>query len=168
MDKSLLAALPLAMMLGLGGCSGEPAPTPEAEEAPIVMQAGEWVLTRKTTGYNTPTVTPAQYQEALRQVSEDKICITVAPDGVPDSAVLAGAEGTDCSYKDKLARKGRLIVTLACNAGAGTSEIMAEGNYTADTMTLGTTMTKMQDGQPVLRTTHDLTGKRVGDCPAPG
>tara|TARA_R110000787_G_scaffold191660_6_gene303096 strand:+ start:32834 stop:33340 length:507 start_codon:yes stop_codon:yes gene_type:complete len=168
MDKSLLAALPLAMMLGLGGCGGEPAPTPEAEEAPIVMQAGEWVLTRKTTGYNTPTVTPAQYQEALRQVSEDKICIIVAPDGVPNSAVLAGAEGTDCSYKDKLARKGRLIVTLACKAGAGTSEIMAEGNYTADTMTLGTTMTKMQDGQPVLRTTHDLTGKRVGDCPASG
>jgi hypothetical protein len=168
MDKSLWAALPLAMMLGLGGCGGEPAPAPEAEAAPILMRAGEWILTRKTTGYNTPTVTPAQYQEALRQVSEDKICIAIAPDGVPDVAALAGGEGTDCSYKDKLARNGRLIVTLACKAGAGTSEIMAEGNYTADTMTLGTTMTKTQGGQPVLRTTHDLSGKRVGDCTASG
>ena len=90
MDKSLLAALPLAMMLGLGGCDGEPAPAPEAEAAPILMRAGEWILTRKTTGYNTPTVTPAQYQEALRQVSEDKICIAIAPDGVPD---VASADG---------------------------------------------------------------------------
>jgi hypothetical protein len=43
---------------------------------------------------------------------------------------------------------------------------MVEGNYTADSMTLGTTMTKTEGGQPVLRTTHDLTARRVGDCPA--
>ncbi|MDR7153218.1 hypothetical protein J2W40_000012 [Sphingobium xenophagum] len=168
MDRSLLAALPLVIMLGLGGCSSEPTPAPAVEDAPIVMQPGEWILTRKTTGYNTPSVTPEEYQEALRQVRDDKICLAIAPDGVPDTAALAGAEGTDCTYKDKLARNGRLIVTLACKAGRGTSDIMAEGNYTADTMTLGTTMTKMQGGQPVLRTTHDLTGKRIGDCPAPG
>jgi len=25
-------------------------------------------------------------------------------------------------------------------------------------------MTKTEGGQPVLRTTHDVTGKRVGEC----
>ena len=65
-------------------------------------------------------------------------------------------------------RKGRLIATLSCKAGAGVSELVVEGNYTADSMTLGTTMTKTEGGKPVLRTTHDLTARRVGDCPAAG
>lgn len=65
-----------------------------------------------------------------------------------------------------MVRKGRLIATLACKAGAGTSEIVVEGNFTEDTLTFGTTMTKTQGGKPVLRTTHDLSGKRDGDCPA--
>lgn len=161
------AALPLALTLGLAACGSDPAPAPEAEEAPVVMQAGQWALTRKTTGYNTPTVTLAEYQEALKQVSEDKLCIAVDKDGLPDPNALAGAEGTECTYKDKMARKGRLIATLSCKAGAGTSEIAVEGNYTADMLTLGSTMTKTESGQPVLRTTHDLTGRRVGDCPSP-
>jgi hypothetical protein len=40
-----------------------------------------------------------------------------------------------------------------------------EGNFTEDTLTLGSTMTKTVDGSPVLRTTHDVSGKRGGDCP---
>jgi hypothetical protein len=162
MQKVALAALPLA--LGLAACGGKPEPAPETAEAPIVMKAGEWTLTRKTTGYNTPTVTPAEYQVALKQVSEEKICIAVDAAGVPDANALAGAEGKDCTYKDKLIRKGRLIATLACTSGKGTSEIVLEGNFTADTLTLGSTMTKTEGGSPVLRTTHDVTGKRDGEC----
>ena len=69
MRKTVLAGMPLAIMplvtmLALGGCS-EPAPAPEVEETPILMQAGEWVLTRKTTGYNTPTVTPERSIDSL-------------------------------------------------------------------------------------------------------
>ncbi|WP_176597474.1 MULTISPECIES: DUF3617 domain-containing protein [Sphingobium] len=162
MQKVALAALPLA--LGLAACGSKPEPAPETAEAPIVMQAGEWTLTRKTTGYNTPTVTPAEYQAALKQVSEDKACIAIDAAGVPDANALAGAEGKDCTYKDKLIRKGRLIATLSCTSGKGTSEIVLEGNFTADTLTLGSTMTKTEGGSPVLRTTHDVTGKRAGEC----
>mgnify|MGYP003582744550 FL=1 len=163
MRKTILAALPLAMTLGLTGC-GNDAPEPEAVEAPILMKAGEWTITRKTTGYNTPTVTPAEYQAALKQTEEDKLCIAVDAAGVPDANALAGDEGKNCTYKDKLLRKGRLIATLSCKSGAGTSEIVLEGNYTADTLTLGSTMTKTVGGSPVLRTTHDLSGKRAGEC----
>ncbi|MET0371721.1 MAG: DUF3617 domain-containing protein [Sphingobium sp.] len=151
-------------ILGLAGCGAEP-PPPPAEDAPITLQSGEWAMTRKTTGYNTATVTPAEYQAALKQIGEDKLCIAVDKDGVPNADALAGKEGKDCTYKDKLFRKGRLIATLSCKAGGGTSEIVIEGNYTNDTMTLGTTMTKTEGGGTVLRTTHDLTGKRIGDCP---
>ena len=164
MRMSWGAALPLCLVMGLGGC-GEAPPAPEPEEKPIVLQGGEWELTRKTTGYNTPTVTPAEYQQALKQIGQQKLCVAVDKDGVPDADALAGDEGSDCSYKDKMLRKGRLIATLSCKAGAGTAEIAVEGNYTADTLTLGTTMTKTEGGQPVLRTTHDLTGQRTGDCP---
>ncbi|MFC3440147.1 DUF3617 domain-containing protein [Sphingobium rhizovicinum] len=167
MRKTIYAAALMAPLL-LAGCGSDQAPAPKAEEAPVLMQAGQWALTRKTTGFNTSTVTPAEYQAALKQVSDDKLCVAIDKDGMPDADALAGAEGTACIYKDKMARKGRLIATLACTAGAGTSEITVEGNYTADTLTLGTTMTKTQDGKPVLRTTHDLTGTRTGDCPAGG
>jgi len=163
--KSLIAFAPLGVMLGLAACGSEP-PPPPPEDAPILLQAGEWAVTRKTTGYNTPTVTPAQYQAALKEISEEKICLAVDKDGVPPPDVLAGKEGSECSYTDKLFRKGRLIATLACKSGDGTSEISVEGNYTGDSMTLGTTMTRTQGGNAVLRTTHDLTARRVGDCPA--
>ncbi|BAI98109.1 hypothetical protein Sj15T_25050 [Sphingobium sp. TA15] len=164
MQKFALAALPLGLALGLAACGSKPEPAPETTEAPIVMKAGEWTLTRKTTGYNTPTVTPAEYQAALKQVSEDRVCIAVDAAGVPDADALAGDEGSDCTYKDKLIRKGRLIATLSCTSGKGTSEIALEGNFTADTLTLGSTMTRTEGGQPVLRTTHDVTGKRAGEC----
>ncbi|MEC3950917.1 DUF3617 domain-containing protein [Sphingobium sp. HWE2-09] len=167
MRKTWLAAVPLGLTLGLGACGGDPTPAPQAEEAPVVMQAGQWTIIRKTTGYNTPTVTPAEYQAALKQIGEERLCIAVDPLGVPSADALAGKEGTACTYKDKMVRKGRLIATLSCTAGAGTSEIVVEGNYTADTMTLGTTMTKTEGGKVVLRTTHDVTGKRTGDCPKP-
>lgn len=166
MRKTWLAVLPITSTLALCACGGDPAPTPQAEEAPILMQAGQWAITRKTTGYNTPTVTPAEYQAALKQIGEEKLCITIDAEGTPAADALAGKEGTACAYKDKMVRKGRLIATLSCTAGAGTSEIVVEGNYTADTLTLGTTMTKTQGGNALLRTTHDVTGQRVGDCPA--
>ncbi|EZP71605.1 putative uncharacterized protein precursor [Sphingomonas paucimobilis] len=158
------AVMPLAVALAIGGCGEKEAPAPEAVEAPIAIKAGEWAFTRKTTGYNTPTVTPAEYQAALKQMSEDKLCLTVDAAGVPDADALAGGEGKDCTYKDKLIRKGRLIATLSCKAGEGTSEIVLEGNFTDDTLTLGSTMTKTVAGNPTLRTTHDVTGKRTGEC----
>ncbi|HJT40891.1 MAG TPA: DUF3617 domain-containing protein [Sphingobium sp.] len=163
MRKMMLAALPLGLALGLSAC-GKNAPPPEAVEAPVLMKQGEWALVRKTTGYNTPTVTPAEYQAALKKTDEDKLCLAVDAAGVPDADALAGDEGRDCTYKDKLIRKGRLIATLSCKAGEGTSEIVLEGNFTADTLTLGSTMTKTVGGSPVLRTTHDVTGKRAGEC----
>lgn len=160
-----LAAVPLSLGLAVTACGSDPASVPQdKEDAPVALQAGQWTVARKTTGYNTPTVTPAEYQAALKNVSEDKLCIAVDKDGLPQADALAGPEGEGCTYKDKMARKGRLIATLSCKAGAGTSEIAVEGNYTADSLTLGTTMTKTVGGKPVLRTTHDLTAKRVGNC----
>lgn len=164
MRHRMLAASPLGLALGLGACGNDAAPAPEAVEAPIMMKAGEWTMVRKTTGYNTPTVTPAEYQAALKKTDEGKLCIAVDKSGLPDADALAGDEGKDCSYKDKLIHKGRLIATLSCKSGAGTSEIAVEGNVTADTLTLGSTTTRTVNGSPVLRTTHDLTGRRNGDC----
>jgi len=166
MDKHYGVALPLALAFILTACGKEEAPPPEAVEAPVLLQAGEWIFTRKTTGYNTPTVTPAEYQAALKQTDEDRLCLAVDAAGVPDADTLAGAEGKDCTYKDKLIRKGRLIATLSCKLGEGRSEIVLEGNFTADTLTLGSTMTKTVDGSATLRTTQDVTARRTGDCPA--
>ena len=150
----------------LAGCSAAEAPPPPVEDAPIVMKGGEWTLTRTVTGFNTPTVTAAEYAAEVGKKSEEKLCIAVGSDGRPDADALAGKEGSDCTYKDAIVRKGRFIATLACKAGEGTSELVLEGNYTPDSLTLGTSMTKTSGGAAMLRTTHDLSGKRTGECPA--
>lgn len=148
----------------LAACGSDPAPAPEVEAPPVFMKAGEWTITRNMTGYNTPTVTPAEYQAKVGKTSEEKVCLTVDATGLPAADALAGAEGKDCTYKEKTIHRTRFIATLNCKAGSGTSELALEGNFTADTLTLGTTMTKTVNGSPTLRTTYDLTGKRTGDC----
>lgn len=158
--------LPLVGLLAACGSSKEEAPPPEAP--PVRIEAGQWTFSRTTTGYNTPTVTAEEYAAKVGQKSEDDICLKVGDDGRPDADALAGKEGSDCTYKEGFLHNGRLVATLACKAGEGTSELSVEGNYTADSMTLGVSMTKSVDGKPVLRTTHDLTGKRTGDCKSEG
>lgn len=150
--------------VALSACSAEPAPEPKAEAAPILIKAGEWTFQRKQTGYNTPTTTAKEYARMVGTNSEAKLCVKVDADGRPDADALAGAEGKDCTYKDASIRKGRFIATLACKKGAGTSEVVLEGNYAAESLTLGVSMTETQGDKAVLRTTHDLSGKRTGEC----
>lgn len=152
----------------LAGCSEAEAPAPEKEDAPILLKAGQWTMNRTITGYNTPTVTAEDYARMVGTKSTAEVCIAVAADGRPDANALAGEEGADCTYKEASIRKGRFIATLACKAGKGTSELVLEGNYTPDSMTLGVSMTKTEGGKAVLRTTHDLSGKRTGECKAAG
>tara|TARA_R110000868_G_scaffold324965_2_gene585783 strand:+ start:542 stop:1030 length:489 start_codon:yes stop_codon:yes gene_type:complete len=152
--------------LALAGCSAEQAPPPEQEDAPIVLKAGQWTLSRTITGYNTPDITAEDYARMVGTKAEAKLCIAVGKDGRPDADALAGPEGKDCTYKDASIRKGRFIATLACKADGGTSELVLEGNYTPESLTLGSSMTKTVGGKAVLRTTHDLSGKRTGDCAA--
>lgn len=156
--------LMMAALTGLSACGSEPVAQAPAEDPPVLLKTGQWTLSRTQTGYNTATVTAQEYAAKVGTKSEDKICLAVDAAGVPDPDGLAGKDGSDCTYKDKTIRKGRFIATLACKAGPGTSELLLEGNYKPDSMTLGVSMTKSVDGNPVLRTTHDLTGQRTGDC----
>ncbi|PZU58601.1 MAG: DUF3617 domain-containing protein [Sphingobium sp.] len=165
MPRTVSAAVPLAMIFALAACKEEPAPAP-VEEAPILLTAGEWQLDRTQTAYNTPTVTAQEYAAHVGKKSSETICLAVDKDGKPDADALAGTEGSDCTYKDVVVRKGRFIATLACKAGEGTSEISVEGNYKPDSLTFGIAMTKSVNGSPVLSTTHDLWGKRLGECKA--
>lgn len=149
----------------LAGCSEAPVPAP-VEDAPILLKAGQWTFDRTLTGYNTPDITAEDYARMVGTKSSAEVCLAVNADGRPDPNALAGAEGADCTYKEPSIRKGRFIASLVCKAGKGTSELTLEGNYKPDSMTLGVSMTKLEGGQAVLRTTHDLTGKRTGECKA--
>lgn len=155
-----------ATILLLAGCSAAEAPPTEKEDAPILLKAGQWTMNRTITGYNTPTVTAAEYARMVGTKSTAEVCVAVAANGYPDADALAGEEGKDCTYKETSIRKGRFIGTLSCKAGKGTSELVMEGNYTPETLTLGVSMTRTEGGKPVLRTTHDLSGKRTGECKA--
>jgi uncharacterized lipoprotein NlpE involved in copper resistance len=153
-----------AVIMALAGCKQAEQPAAAPEEAPILLRAGQWTLNRTMTGYNTATVTAAEYAAHVGKKSTESVCIALDAKGLPTPDALAGADGTDCSYKEPSLRKGRFIATLECKAGKGTSEISLEGNYTAGTLTLGSSITKSVDGKPVLRTTQDISGQRTGDC----
>lgn len=151
----------------LAGCTEAETPAP-VEEAPVLIKAGQWTIDRTLTGYNTPDITAKDYARMVGTKSSAAICLTVDEEGRPDANSLAGSEGAQCTYKDHSIRKGRFIATLVCKAGKGTSELVLEGNYTPDSMTMGVSMTKLEGGNAVLRTTHDLTGRRTGECKAAG
>ncbi|MDX3910282.1 MAG: DUF3617 domain-containing protein [Sphingobium sp.] len=159
------AAAITGAVLILTGCEAAEAPAP-VEDAPILLKAGQWTMDRTITGYNTPDITAEDYARMVGTKSTAEVCLTVDAKGQPDPNALAGAEGEECTYKEPSIRKGRFIANLTCKAGKGTSELVLEGNYKADSMTLGVSMTKMEGGNAVLRTTHDLTAKRTGECKA--
>ena len=161
-EWTVVAGVCLALM----GCTAEAPENKIAEDVPVVMKAGQWTFTRQTTGYNTPTVTAQEYAEQLKNKSVKTVCVAVDEKGLPDADALAGDEGSECSYKDDaVMRKGRMIANLSCKkSGGGTAELMVEGNYKPDSLTVGVSMTRTVGGQPVLRTTHDLTGKFEGEC----
>jgi hypothetical protein len=153
-------------MAALAACGSQEASAPPTEDAPVMMKAGQWTLARTMTAYNTPTVTAEQYAAKVGTKSSADVCLSVDPKGLPDADALAGDEGKKCTYKEGFAHKGRLVASLVCKSGSGSSELSVEGNYTADTLTFGVSMTRSEGGKPVLSTTHDLTGKRTGDCKA--
>lgn len=165
-----MRALFLATTLLLAGCGEAEQTAAPVEDAPILLKAGQWTLTRDMTGYNTPTVTREEYAAKVEQDEKTvaNICLSIDKDGRPDANAIVGDEGRDCSYKDSSIRKGHVIATLECKKGpkatGGTSELTLEGNYTPDSLTIGVSMTQSKNGKPWLRTTHDLTGKRTGDC----
>jgi hypothetical protein len=159
----------LAAVMMLGACNSAPEPEAPKEEPPVLIKAGQWDLTWKITGYNHPGVTAEEYAAHVGKSRQQSVCLAVTPDGMPDADELAGKDGRKCAYSDVTLRKGRFIATLSCASGAGTSTILAEGNYTADSLTLGLSTTKLDaKGGATLRTTADLTGKRTGDCAPKG
>ena len=165
MMRNAIAIMGLYLLAACGE-AGEPAAP--VEEKPVMLRGGQWSLVRTTTGYNTPTVTAEEYAAKVGKKSESDVCIAVDRQGYPDADALAGDEGGQCSYKETGIGKGRFVATLQCRkgprTGGGTSELAMEGNYTADSMTIGVSMTQTVGGHVILRTTHDLTGKRTGSC----
>lgn len=147
----------------LAACGSGNAPPPPEEAAPVELKGGEWTLSRTVTAYNTPTVTAQEYAAHVGKKSEEKVCVTVDAKGLPDADAIAGADGSSCKYKEAFAHNGRLVASMACKSPGGTSELSVEGNYTADSMTFGVSTNKPV-GNALERTTHDLSGKRTGDC----
>lgn len=161
--------MPIAIaivMMGLGGCGAAEPPAPPVEDAPILLKAGQWTLTRTLTGYESATVTPAERAAKVGTKSEEQVCIAVDTAGLPNADALAGKDGNACAYKEPSVRKGRFIATLACKTPAGKSEFMMQGKYTPETLAVITTMTKWQGANMELQTNYDLSGARTGDCPA--
>ena len=93
----------------LAGCQAAEQPAPAADEAPIVLKAGQWTLDRTLTGYNTATVTAAEYAAHVGQKSTTSVCMSVDAKGLPDPDALAGPDGKDCTYKEPSVRKGRFM-----------------------------------------------------------
>ncbi|HEX7783784.1 MAG TPA: DUF3617 family protein [Sphingobium sp.] len=147
----------------LAACSAE-APPEATEEAPVALKAGQWMLTRTYTAYKSAATATPEDAKKIGTKSETSICLPVAADGKADPSALAGDDGTDCKYKETYMNGGRFVGSMACKAGAGTSELQIEGSYKADSMDFTANMAKTVGGNTALSTSYTLEGKRTGEC----
>lgn len=143
----------------LAGCS-EADPVP-VTEPPVRLQAGQWTITHRLTGYNYPGVTAQEYAARVGKQVEAKLCLNIDDQGLPDAVALAGPQGKGCRLTSGSATKGRFAATLACKSDV---TITLEGNYRANSLSLGSRMTSPMGGDAALRTTSDVSGTRTGDC----
>lgn len=147
----------------LAACSAE-APPEATEDAPVVLKGGQWTLTRTYTAYKSATTATPEDLAKVGTKTETSVCLPVAADGKADPTALAGDDGTDCKYKETYMNGGRFVGSMACKAGAGTSELQIEGSYKADSMAFTANMAKTVGGNTALSTSYTLAGKRTGEC----
>jgi hypothetical protein len=116
--------------------------------------------------HSTDKSTPATKADVgPASVLPDRVC--VGAEGLPPAAFAEA--GDTCSPLDSYMRGGRMSLQFRCNRpGRGTLTQTVDGTFKGDSfdaqIVTGTVFATDGDYQM----TRTLTGRRVGDCPAPG
>ena len=183
---SRLTPLLLLCPLALAACGGsEPAVKAEnasiddvakATQNAVKMQPGQWQTQIKFVSVDVPGMPKAQadmmgQQMAKMSVQTAETCVTPEMVNQPPSEMFGGKAGAGCTYEKFELAGGKIDSVVSCKPhGAGemkapTSGTLGSTSYelTSDTVMSG--MPGMPGGGKMTMKTQ-ITGKRVGDCPA--
>ncbi len=152
----------------VAGCGGEQAAPPKAEEKARSLQAGEYEIGQTIAEVSsTDGTTPATKLEAGAAVEGEARRVCVGDDGVlPGSAF---AEGDDeCQAETSYMRASKLSMQMRCRRPGTEGPVMqaADGRFTADSFEAEVMTTTYFIGTGDYRMRREVTGRRVGDCPA--
>ena len=149
----------------LAACSDSGTPAKPEEKAADALQAGEYEVTAKVDSiHSTDQTTPKTKSKVDEPAKVTRTCVPAG--GIVDPTAFAEA-GETCTTTDSYMRGGRMSLQYRCNRAGDLLTQMVDGNFTADSFT-GKVMTATYfSGQGDYEMTRSLTGKRVGECPAP-
>jgi hypothetical protein len=160
------------IILGLAGaallaaCSDDSATTAKPEEARAdQLKPGEYEITATVDALrSTDKTTPATKSKVGDPPKVTRTCVP-ADGTIPPDAFAETDE--KCRSSDSYMRGGRMNLQFKCVRDGEQLTQMADGSFTADSFT-GTVMTATYlSGSGDYELTRTMTGKRVGDCPAP-
>ena len=158
----------LTPLLVLVACSegGEPA-AKQAEAPAKELRAGEWEITREVTAVTPRDDGPPAIKAAVGDKVVQKSCVAPADVRKPKGDLFAG-EGSECTSRDLYMSNGRMNATLACSRPglSGNIATIVNGTFKAETIdaTATTETSLLSEGD--VKITENLTGRRVGECPA--
>jgi hypothetical protein len=149
----------------LGACSDN-APQPKEAARAEKLQAGEYAVTGKVTALDSTDKTTPATRSKVGDTVTVKGC--VAADGTPDPALFVDA-GDVCTVSAIYASGAILNLQENCTrkANPGYVSSAVEGSFTADAFKAKVTTGTAFAGSGDYQMTRELTGKRVGACPAP-
>lgn len=161
--RILIAAVPLLL---LAACSDDaPVKKPVAEVKQ--MTAGEYEITGKVTALASTDNTTPKTNLKIGDTTVAKGC--VAADGTIAPTLFAEA-GDVCKTVSNYVSGGLMNTQVSCtrkgNHGFVTST--AAGSFTADTLTAELTSATAFVGDGDYSMARQITGKRIGNCPAAG
>ena len=151
----------VAVAVTLAACGKAPAPVVD-DAPPATFPAGEWeVSTLTETLKGADRDSPATIHKAGATLVA-KVC--AAPGPKPDPALFVET-GDKCTADAAYAKNGRVNLVYKCDRpGKGMVMPTIDGNYTADSFEVATSVGSYFTGLGDYVMTQRIKGKRLGEC----
>lgn len=148
------------------GCSEEPQANAAAAAA-AKLTPGQYEVTAIISAFRSTDGATPIVRAKQGETSTSRACVPADGSFPPE---LLAARGDACTAENAYVRNGRMNLTLSCKRAGTSGNIMTEanGSFTADTIKGSATTITSLSGSGDYQLTQDFTGRRVGDCTAPG
>lgn len=144
------------------------------------LQPGQWEMTSRLESIEIPGAPPevqAQMGGQRGRAQTDRTCITAAQASNPLRQLresMAGPGGQNCQTSEDVFAGGVIRIRTTCRrpgGAVGSAQIAMEGTFTATTLAARISVNAeganvAGPGTTAMRLTTNLSGRRIGDCPA--
>lgn len=157
----------------IAGCDSAPVNALFApQDGQNEIRAGRWTITATTRSFDVTQASPAEaqrYGAVIGQSHSQDHCLSAEEAKLGPMAMAEGFKQGDCQVAHFNAAKGQIAGQIACKiAGGGSVDMQIGGRYTPDSIAMVLTNDLRQPSLPggKARMVMDITGTRLGDCPA--